>query len=228
MKLEVDGVFYEAGGKTILSDIYLNLPIGETVGILGRNGSGKSTLFELMFSARKTKNISLRIDGTKVKNLFNNRLVQYLPQYGYLPDTLTLSSAYKYMGLAYAPIEGLFQSNPKTKIGHLSFGQKRLVEIDLLLESASKFILLDEPFSGLSPLSIELLKTKIELKKAEKGMLITDHLYGDILSISDRLLIMESGALKPISKNADALEFAGYLNSNDQQKNFQLKGIDNP
>ncbi|OEK05747.1 ATP-binding cassette domain-containing protein [Roseivirga misakiensis] len=213
MKLEVDGVFFEVNGKTILSDIYLDLKVGEVVGLLGRNGSGKTTLFDLIFGARKADDMSVRIDGRPYKKPFKNQLLQYLPQYGYLPNFLTISSAFEFMGITYKAIEGLSDCSPKTKIGHLSFGQKRLVEIQLLLESKSTFVLLDEPFSGLSPLSIEIISAKIESEKDKKGIFITDHMYGEILSISDRLMVMESGTLKQIEKDPTALEFAGYLSS---------------
>jgi len=223
MKLEVDGVFLEIDGKTILSDVYLAVELGETVGILGRNGSGKSTLFDLIFSLRKANSFSLRIDGIPRKQVYKNQVVQYLPQGGFLPNHLTISATFKYMGMPYVKAEGLFDCTPKMKVGHLSIGQKRILELHLLLNGPSQFVFLDEPFSGLSPLSIELIKAEIVSKKRTKGIVITDHLFGEILGVSDRLLLMESGALKPIAKSAEALEFAGYLKAHELTVNFKLE-----
>jgi len=223
MKLEVDGVFLEIDGKTILSDVYLAVELGETVGILGRNGSGKSTLFDLIFSLRKANSFSLRIDGIPRKQVYKNQVVQYLPQGGFLPNHLTISATFKYMCMPYVQVEGLLDCTPNLKVGHLSLGQKRILELHLLLNSPSQFVFLDEPFSGLSPLSIELIKAEIVSKKRTKGIVITDHLFREILDVSDRLLLMESGALKPIAKSAEALEFAGYLKAHELAVNFKLE-----
>ena len=211
--LEVSNVSKSFGGVKANVDISMKVEKGKIVGLIGPNGSGKTTLFDLIFGARNANDISVRIDGRPNKQPFKNQLLQYLPQSGYLPNFLTISSAFEFMGIIYKAIEGLSDCTPETKIGHLSFGQKRLVEIQVLLESKSTFVLLDEPFSGLSPLSIEIISAKIESEKDKKGILITDHMYGEILSISDRLMVMESGTLKQIEKDSTALEFAGYLSS---------------
>ena len=92
----------------------------------------------------------------------------------------------------------------------LSGGEKRILEVLLLLNSDADFILLDEPFNGVSPIIRELILEIIDDQKPEKGFIITDHDHENVLKIADRIYFLNNGSLKEINEK-DALFETGYL-----------------
>lgn len=217
MKLEVDSVFYQVPEKVILSDVHLSISDGQIIGILGRNGSGKSSLFKLMFGLITAESFNMRIDGVKSKNIYDQGLLQYLPQHDFLPGSFKLSQAtsfFKLVSLHRTRILDILQETREQQVCALSGGKRRLFEACLLLFSKSPFLILDEPFTGLTPLVVEQLSGLIRAASDKKGIIVTDHLYKSVIRISDRLMLMTAGALKPVS-GIDKLEDAGYLVSPD-------------
>ena len=87
-----------------------------------------------------------------------------------------------------------------------------MINIYIIARSPSQFILLDEPFSHLSPLQIEKVRSLLTEEKQNKGILITDHLYRDILDISDRLYVLSDGRTRP-AKGTEDLETFGYIHA---------------
>lgn len=214
MKLEVDSVFYQVPEKVILSDVHLSLTDGEVLGILGRNGSGKSSLFKLMFGLATAESFHLQVNGVKRHNIYDQGLLQYLPQNDFLPGSFKLNQAMNLFKLDDAKqknIRDILQEMGRERADALSGGKRRLFEACLLLFSKSPFLILDEPFTGLTPLVVEQLSGLIREASKNKGIIVTDHLYKSILPISDRLMLMTAGALKPVN-GIDDLEDAGYLN----------------
>lgn len=212
--LEVDGIRVSFKNKTVLKDIYLKVETGEIVGVLGRNGSGKSTLFDVIFGNLSTNEKSIRINQTPFKN--NNRtpeLIRYLPQYNFVPNNLSIDEAFDFFKLSFdefIQVFEIFKHDRKTKIKHLSSGEKRIIETYLILKSKTKFCMLDEPFSQLSPKSIETFTQFIQKEKEYKGILITDHLYQNIIELCDSIYFLQNGSLLPIS-NHEQLETLGYF-----------------
>ncbi len=214
MKLEVDSVFFQVPDKVILSDVHLSLTEGEVLGVLGRNGSGKSTLFKLMFGLITSESFNMRVDGVKCKNIYDQELLQYLPQNDFLPGSLKLVEAmslFKLDDLSRKRILEILQESVTQRAYALSGGKRRLFEACLLIFSKSPFLILDEPFTGLTPIVVEQLSELIREASENKGIIVTDHLYKSILPISDRLMLMTAGALRLVD-GIDDLEGAGYLN----------------
>ncbi len=87
---------------------------------------------------------------------------------------------------------------------------KRILEVLLLIESPAKFTILDEPFSHIMPIYIELVKEAIKRVKYRKGILITDHQYNHILEVSDRLHLLREGIFYQISDKSELVE-KGYI-----------------
>lgn len=219
MKLEVDSVFFQVPEKVILSDVHLSLTEGEVLGVLGRNGSGKSTLFKLMFGLISSESFNMRVDGVQCKNIYDKGLLQYLPQNDFLPGSFKLDHAMR----LFIPddsdrkrILDMLKELGRQRVYTLSGGKRRLFEACLLLFSKSPFLILDEPFTGLTPLVVEQLSELIRELSQSKGIIVTDHLYKSILPISDRLMLMTAGALRPVNGIHD-LEDAGYLAFPDNQ-----------
>jgi len=211
--LEADGVQLHYGEWKILSDIYIKCETGSVTGLLGRNGMGKSTLMNIIYGCRKGQSQSVRVDGLRVSCAFQEpQLVAYLPQFNFIPNGLTLKKVFADFEVTF---DSLIESLPElgdrylAKFKDLSGGQKRLVEIYLVLKMPGRFALLDEPFSMLSPLWIELVKSWISDEKQNKGILLTDHLYHDVMEISDQLYVLTDGKTHFI-RDMEQVEWLGY------------------
>lgn len=81
----------------------------------------------------------------------------------------------------------------ETKFGNLSGGQRRLAEIHVFLNSSSPFVILDEPFTYLTPIQIEELKKSFVVYKSEKGIIISDHQYRHVIDVSDKIYLLKFG-----------------------------------
>lgn len=212
-QLEIDSVFLEYGNRKILSGAYLKCETGKVTGLLGRNGNGKTTLMNIIYGTLKANNKFCRIDELYISHPYRHpHLIRYLPQSGFIPKNLSLKRVFEDFQLDYSALENLFpefKSHYHTKLNQLSGGQRRLAEIFTVLKSPSKFVLLDEPFSYLSPLYVELVQELIVTEKANKGVLVTDHMFREIVAICDDLYLLSNGTTRIIHDIAE-LEFMGY------------------
>jgi ABC-type multidrug transport system ATPase subunit len=211
--LEADGVQLQYGEWKILSDIYIKCETGSVTGLLGRNGMGKTTLMNIIYGSRKAQSQSVRADGLRVPCAFQvPQLVAYLPQFNFIPNGLNIKRIFADFQV---PFDLLVESLPElgdryqAKFDELSGGQKRLVEIFLVLKTPGRFALLDEPFSMLSPLWIELVKSWIKEGKQYKGILLTDHLYHEVMFVSDQLYVLTNGKTHFINDRSE-VEWLGY------------------
>jgi ABC-type lipopolysaccharide export system ATPase subunit len=94
-----------------------------------------------------------------------------------------------------------------TKICNLSGGESRYLEVKLLLNLDSVFVLLDEPFNGISPLHVELIKAMILKKSLQKGIILTDHDYRNVLDIANKYYLLFDGGLKPVKTKQDLIDW---------------------
>jgi len=212
-ELYIDSVNHRFGDIELLSSVYLNCKVGEVVGLLGRNGSGKSTLLKIIFGAITPRYKHLKIDGVITLKPYLTGKVAYLPQNYFIPHHLRLinlvdvfTKTYRDQLLAVEVIK----NNLTMRLGNLSGGNRRLVEALLIIYSDAKYVLLDEPFSQLGPLMIEELKAHIKIFKHQKGFIITDHYYQQILSASTRVVLLNQACNYTIN-NEDDLILNGYL-----------------
>lgn len=215
-ELEVSSVLKSYGNVQILSDIYLTCKTGDVVGILGRNGSGKSTLLKIIFGSVDTYDKNIRIDKqVYLKPYQHKNLIAYLPQHDFLPKRISLRKiAAIFLEDQEAQKRVLhdhrIEEHLDKTITELSGGQRRYFEIQLLVNLPVKFILLDEPFSSIEPLYKDEIKDLIDQHRPEKGFIITDHDYRNILSASNHLILMVNGVCKHI-KRLEELEELNYL-----------------
>lgn len=214
-KLEIDSVQLSFDGRTILSNVYLKCETGDIVGILGRNGCGKSSLLKLLFGSLRAESKSVRYNGVYTQQLYKiNRAVHYLPQDGMLMDYLTFSDLISIFKLGPSldqllEIEEL-RENQNIKIGALSGGIKKMMEIMTLLYSDAHFVLLDEPFSFISPVLIEKLIPHIQAQTKTKGIILTDHFYQKIWSTASKYYIIYDSNMRQIYE-IEELEKYGYI-----------------
>jgi ABC-type lipopolysaccharide export system ATPase subunit len=212
-KLEVDGVLLEFDLRKILSNIYLKCETGKITGLLGRNGQGKTCLMNVIYGNQETTSKSVRFDNTSIESAFRKpNLLQYLPQFNFIPQSLTPKRVFSDFNLDFSLFEKLFPEfsiKYKSAIKNLSGGQKRLMEVYVIVKSKTQFVMLDEPFSHIMPLHIELIKEILIEEKQTKGILVTDHLYKHITDISDNLYVLVDGKTH-LTKHRKDLEYLGY------------------
>lgn len=217
LKLHVDSIEKSFDDKKILKDIFLSCETGQIVGILGRNGSGKSTLLEIIFATISAENKFVRVGTKVIKNVSDNKnLIHYLSQDHFLPNHLKAKSIIDLFCSRENAV--ILKSNEliipfiNQKTGNLSGGEKRLIEILVMLFSDCKFLILDEPFHSLSPKIIEEIKMLIKKQSKSKGIIITDHQYKNIIEISDKIILLKNGSTRIVNGIED-LKRLGYLRS---------------
>ena len=216
--LEVDSIIKSFDTKQILTDIYLKCYKGDIIGLLGRNGIGKSTLMKIIFGTLKADNKFIRINQEIIdKPYLKKNLIQYLAQNEFLPCNLTVKEVVGlyYKGQDYINLLGdiILQKVIDTKISNLSGGEGRYLEIKILLFSKAKFVLLDEPFNGVAPILIDSIKEIIRVQSKNKGIILTDHDYRNVLDVSNKCYLMFDGGLKEILDKNDLIEW-GYTPEN--------------
>ncbi|WP_345955461.1 ATP-binding cassette domain-containing protein [Mucilaginibacter sp. PAMB04168] len=212
--LKADSVYLEFSNRKILQDIYIDCKAGEVTGLLGRNGSGKSSLLRIIFGTLNPSYKYISINGKPVAKGYVGNHIAYLPQHNYLPSHLSIQQSARLLVDDEAWHEftayDLYQHFYDKKPGQLSGGELRKLETLMILYSKANYILLDEPFTHVSPIQAEELKAIIRKRKAHKGFIITDHQYYNILEVSDKIVLLANGATKLI-ENADELITYGYL-----------------
>ena len=109
-------------------------------------------------------------------------------------------------------VEPFLQRKP----GQLSGGERRVIELLIMLHSGAKYFLFDEPFSGLSPLYIEVIKTIIRSNLEDKGFVITDHNYEAVIDLSSNMILLDRGNTKAIMNYGDLVAL-GYLHSKNME-----------
>ena len=198
--------------KSVINDISLSVKHGEIVGLLGPNGAGKTTCFYLILGLVNQNSGKVSIDGDDLTRLpIHGRARKGV---GYLPQDPSIFKNLNVEENILAVIETQKSIPPKGRIDFLenllvefnivhirkslgitlSGGERRRVEIARALASNPKFILLDEPFAGVDPISVNDIKKVInQLKNKGIGILITDHNVRETLDICERAYIIGEG-----------------------------------
>jgi ABC-type lipopolysaccharide export system ATPase subunit len=212
-QLEADGIILEFGARRILSDIHFRCETGKITGILGRNGQGKSCLMNIVYGSLPALSKSVRFDNVSVFRAFKRPdLLTYLPQFNFIPSFLSVKRIFSDFNVSFWDFEDLFPEF-KTKrdlmVRNLSGGERRLVEVYVIIKSMSRFSMLDEPFSHIMPLHVEKIKEILQNEKQIKGFLITDHMFRPVTDISDTLYVLNEGKTHLTSDITD-IEKLGY------------------
>lgn len=213
--LELDSVRKEFGTDQVLTDIFLKCQSGDVIGLLGRNGSGKSTLLKIIFGTLHTDHKFIRINDKKIDQPFKTKnKIAYLSQDNFLPKNITVKQVVKiYFGnndQKEILNDEVLTKVADTKIQDLSGGESRYLEVKLLLNLDTQFVLLDEPFNGISPLHVELLKKMILDKSLKKGIILTDHDYRSVLDVANKYYLLIDGGLKKIETKKNLIDW-GYV-----------------
>ena len=201
------------GNKKVVTDISLSIKRGEIVGLLGPNGAGKTTTFYMIVGLVKPDTGSILLDKTDLTKapiyLRGAKGIGYLPQEPSIfrgmnvEDNLLsiIEVVEKDKKKHQIILQGLLNEFnishvKKSKSLVLSGGERRRLEIARTLAANPKFLLLDEPLTGIDPVSIEEIKIIIKsLTKKNIGVLITDHNVRETLKIIDKVYIVNEGSV---------------------------------
>jgi len=201
-------------GREVVRDVSLTIDQGEIVGLLGPNGAGKTTCFYMIVGLIRADSGNVTLQGSDVTELAIHERARhglsYLPQDSSIFRTLTveenilsilqtrseLSSAERDSKLEKLLEEFNITHIRKNKGMSLSGGERRRTEIARTLATDPKFILLDEPFAGVDPISVSDIKAIIQqLKDRGIGILLTDHNVRETLDICEKAYIVSEGQL---------------------------------
>ena len=212
-KIETRGLIKEYGKRRVVNKVDVHVNAGEIVGLLGPNGAGKTTTFYMVVGL---------VPATEGKVFLNDDDLTDLPMYrrarfgiGYLPQE---ASVFRKMTVEQN-IRAIAETMPYDKaqreasieqhleelgLTHLagqkaytlSGGERRRLEISRALVTNPKFLLMDEPFSGVDPISVnEVQKIIVQLKERGIGILITDHNVRETLAIVVRAYLLHAGSM---------------------------------
>ena len=210
--------------RQVVKDVSLHVNTGEIVGLLGPNGAGKTTTFYMVVGLVRHDNGKILIDQQDISVLpMHDRAKQGI---GYLPQEASIFrrlSVYDNLMSVLEIRKDLNNQQRKARadeliaefhIEHirdnlgqsLSGGERRRVEIARALAANPKFILLDEPFAGVDPISvIDIKKIIVNLKERGLGVLITDHNVRETLDVCERAYIVGSGEMIATGTPAEVL-----------------------
>lgn len=196
-RLEIDSVILSFGDRRVLQDIYLRCDTGKVTGLLGPNGSGKTCLIEIIFGQRRAEQASVRIDGSVLPGVRRRAGdMACLPQQHFIPGYLTLERVCRDYGISRDALLSRFpefETRFGERIGSMSGGERRLLELFTVLSCRARFILLDEPFSYLMPRHTALCRELIRDAAHTRGVLVTDHLFRQVVELSDELYLIGCG-----------------------------------
>ncbi len=200
-------------GRRVVNDVSLTVGEGEVVGLLGPNGAGKTTIFHIVVGLTRPDTGRVRLNGIDLTEfpmyLRARHGLTYLPQEPSVFRKLTVEQ--NILAVAETlPLTGKQRQEQLEELlnllglthlrKHLAYtlsgGERRRLEIARALVISPKFMLLDEPFSGIDPITVlEIQKIVRGLKAAGIGVLITDHNVRETLRVTDRANIIHNGKI---------------------------------
>jgi lipopolysaccharide export system ATP-binding protein len=213
LKLQAVELSKSYRGRKVVDDVDLEIGQGEVVGLLGPNGAGKTTTFYIIVGLARPDSGRVILNGDEITDLpmyLRARSgISYLPQepsvFRQLTseknllavlETLPLTPEQQRDRLEELLVQMGLETVRESKAYTLSGGERRRLEIARSLTLQPSFILLDEPFSGIDPLTVKDLQEIIrELSRSGIGVLITDHNVRETLSVTDRAYILRNGKI---------------------------------
>jgi lipopolysaccharide export system ATP-binding protein len=212
--LATDEIAKSYRGRRVVNGVSLHINQAEVVGLLGPNGAGKTTTFYMTVGLVPPDSGRILVDGQDISDVpmylrARNYGISYLPQepsvFRKLSVEENIMAVLEVQPISWQErrrkrdqlIDELGLGHIRNNMGYaLSGGERRRVEIARALCIAPKFILLDEPFSGIDPIAVlDLQKIIFDLKSSGIGVLITDHNVRETLSVTDRAYIIIEGRI---------------------------------
>jgi lipopolysaccharide export system ATP-binding protein len=212
-EIRTEGLVRTYGARTVVDGVDLNFSAGEVVGLLGPNGAGKTTTFYMIVGLVPATRGRVLLDGKDVTRLRMHQRARhgigYLPQEASVFRKLTVEENI----LAIAEVAGIPRRDRPAAVRHhleelglghvakqkaftLSGGERRRLEIARALVTKPKFLLMDEPFAAIDPISVaEVQKIILRLKQRGIGVVVSDHNVRETLRIVDRAYLIHRGKM---------------------------------
>ncbi|MEW6368555.1 MAG: LPS export ABC transporter ATP-binding protein [Acidobacteriota bacterium] len=209
------------GRRAVVDRVSVSVTTGEIVGILGRNGAGKTTTFSIIAGQLKPDAGSVVLDGVDLTDLPSHRRalmgISYLPQERSTFRKLTVEQnlliVLEERGLSRADrgkrVDELLDELGmrhlrKARAYTLSGGESRKLEVLRAMVLEPKFLMLDEPFAGIEPITIaEIQQIAVHLRAKGIGVIISDHNVHDLFEVCDRAYIVAEGKILIVGKPLD-------------------------
>jgi lipopolysaccharide export system ATP-binding protein len=209
--LRAEGLVKRYGRRAVVNGVSLAVSSGETIGLLGRNGAGKTTTFQMLAGLVRADGGRILLDETDISSWTTperSRVgVVYLPQEGsvFLKTSvennilMIVESRGSDRAVRKALVRGLLEGVGLSSLAgqpahELSGGEKRRLEIARALVLEPRFLLLDEPFTGIDPLTVQhLQRIFLGLRDGGIGLVVSDHNVRDTLRIVSRVTVVDDG-----------------------------------
>lgn len=232
-KIETQELVKDFGKRRVVNGVSIEVNSGEIVGLLGPNGAGKTTTFYMVVGLIQASSGKVFLSGEDLTGLPMYRRARH--GIGYLPQEASVFRKMTVEQNIRAVVETLPLKKPERearieaqleelglthlasqKAYTLSGGERRRLEISRALVMDPKFLLMDEPFSGVDPISVsEVQKIILKLKERGIGILITDHNVRETLQIVDRAYLLHQGSI--LSEGS-----SDFLINDPQSREFYL------
>jgi len=213
LKLQAVELSKSYKGRKVVDDVEVEIGQGEVVGLLGPNGAGKTTTFYMIVGLARPDSGRVLLNGDEITDL--PMYLRARSGISYLPhepsvfrqlsseenllavlETLPLTPEQQRDRLEELLVQMGLETVRQSKAYTLSGGERRRLEIARSLTLQPSFILLDEPFSGIDPLTVKDLQEIIrDLSRSGIGVLITDHNVRETLTVTDRAYILRNGKI---------------------------------
>lgn len=221
MSLEIKNITKEFNKKIAVHNLNLTVPTGEVFGFLGANGAGKTTTFRMILDLIKPTSGIILWDGKPINYKIKNR-IGYLPEERGLYPNMTIEEEILYFGrlkkLNRAEIVSemkywldrfeIAENIKKKKVGSLSKGNQQKIQLITAIINKPDLLILDEPFSGLDPVNVEMLKSAVkDLQKNGTTIVFSSHRMDHVEELCENICIMKhgqpvvSGKIKDIKNN---------------------------
>ena len=216
--IEINNLSHSLGEKTVLKDITLEITDNTILGIVGINGAGKSTLLRLLAGVYLPDAGSISYDGASPADAETRKNIFFLPDDPYYTPFMTPDALFDFYKCFHSNMNrevfdrliGEYKINVNGKIRNFSKGMRRQVFIALALAVKPKYLLLDESFDGLDPLSRKIFKDAI-IELVEEGhttVLIASHSLRELEDFCDKFILIDANTVKT---QGDIAEHVGRL-----------------
>lgn len=216
--IKIKGMSHSLGNKPVLRNIDLEIPDNTVLGIVGINGAGKSTLLRLLCGVYLPDEGEITYDGKKPADEETRKDIFFLPDDPYYTSSMTPKSLFEFYKVfhpnmdsaTYDRLLGAYKIEKGGRMRNFSKGMRRQVFIALALAVKPKYLLLDEAFDGLDPLSRKIFKDAI-IELVEEGrttVLIASHSLRELEDFCDRFILIDSNVIKD---QGDISEHVGSL-----------------
>ena len=206
--LEVKNLVKYFGIKKVVDNVSFKLDEGKILGVLGKNGAGKSTIFRMILNILEPDDGEILYNGEKIDSNISDK-IGYLPEVGSLIDSYTVFEQCMYYGKMKSMKTEDIKNNmfdllerfgiteyANMKIKELSKGNKQKIQFIIALLHNPDLLVLDEPFSGLDPVSVEYFKKIIlELKEQGKTIMFSSHIMSQVEMLCEDVVIIDKGKI---------------------------------